>query len=145
MLQKLKGKILPEMKIEMLEITDIFLYAQTAKINTLLYYNKNKDPALICFDIDLDKLYKFILLGINYAKVLEFNNPFNLMDIFTEKGPLVNENLSVHDRLLNPREGDIINLNLMPLVLEDIILECECVITSDNAMFLTIKNYYKKQ
>jgi hypothetical protein len=130
---------------EVIEIVDIFIYSSIAKINTYVHIKDKEEPFPMCFNIEKKEIYDFILYAEDCRNVLAINNITNTFDIVTSKGIITgNKEYSLRDRILNPRDGDVISLIIQPLLIKIIILDWENTITNDNAMIITLTNYYRK-
>lgn len=130
--------------INKMELTNIFFYETEAKINVYLHIKEKPEPSPICFVIkDKQEVSDLVLYADDLEYTLKINEPINKLDTFTESGVLYNEKISLHDRIIMGRTGDVISFITMPLIFTNIYLDWEMQISDNNTAIVTLKNFDK--
>jgi len=133
-----------DLLVNKMELINIFFYKKEAKINVYLHIKEKPEPSPICFVIeDKQDVNDLVLYADDLEYILKINEPMNKLDVFTKSGVLYNEKISLHDRIIMGRTGDVISFVTMPLIFTNIYLDWEMQISDNDTAIITLKNFDK--
>lgn len=139
-----KNKIILDLLVNKMELTDIFFYEIEAKINVYLHIKEKPEASPMCFIIkDKQEVNDLVLYADDLEHTLKINEPMNKLDIFTESGVLHNEKISLHDRIIMAQKGDIISFMTKSLIFTNIYLDWKIQIEDNNTATITLVNFDK--
>lgn len=140
-----KNKIISDLLVNKMKVTNIFFYETEAKINVYLHIKEKLEASPMCFVIkDKQEVRDLVLYADDLEHTLKINEPMNKLDIFTESGVLHNEKITLHDRIIMAQKGDIISFMTIPLIFTNIYLDWKIEIEDNNTATITLVNFDKR-
>lgn len=126
--------VFENMRIKKMYISAFFFFEESAKINVELEIYEKNDLTAACFDIKpRENVYDLLLLCPEWKDILKLN------DIeFQQTKNYANE---YEHRIINPRAGDVITLNIEPIIIKDVILDWKIEKGQNDCMLLTLLDY----
>lgn len=139
-----KSKIISDLLVNKMELTDIFFYKTEAKINVYLHIKEKPEVSPMCFVIkDKQEVSDLVLYADDLEHTFKINEPMNKFDVFTESGVLHNEKITLHDRIIMAQKGDVISFMTKSLIFTNIYLDWKIQIEDNNTATITLVNLDK--
>lgn len=124
-----------------LVLTDFFFGEKAVKINALTSKDSDDREFKVCYEINKEELPDFLLEAENREATLKANDILNAGEY---------AKISLWDRLIIGKQGDVVSLRVQPLIIQNIYLDLKIDIVvnpsdpNQQVANSTILNYYKK-